>query len=75
MPDGVRGPHSGVTVGLQLGSDTLALGSSAAAARLQRSQQVLHVVSVFVGEDVSLGERAAPRPNWVRSSWKNPRSM
>ena len=25
--DGVRGPHSGVTVGWQLGSDTLALGS------------------------------------------------
>ena len=58
----MRGPHSGVTVGWQLGSDTLALGSLAATAWLQRSRQVLHVVPVFVGEDVSLGERAALRP-------------
>src|SRR5207248_11544865 len=32
---GMRGPHSGVAVGLQLGSDTLALGSLTAAARFQ----------------------------------------
>jgi hypothetical protein len=36
----MRGPHSGVAVGLQLGSDTLALGSLTAAARFQDSQQV-----------------------------------
>ena len=58
--DGVCGPHPGVTVGLQLGSDALAR-SSPAAARLEDSQQVLHVVPVFVGQDIGLGERAALR--------------
>ena len=56
----MRSPHPGVTVRLQLGSDALTV-SSPAAARLEDSQQVLHVVPVFVGQDVGLGERAAFR--------------
>jgi hypothetical protein len=35
--DGVRGPYSGVAVGLQLCSDALALGPLAAAARREDS--------------------------------------
>ena len=61
----MRRPYSGETVGLQFGSDALAFSPAPSAARPQGSQQVLHVMPVFVGQDVSLGKppafRAEPR--------------
>jgi DNA-binding transcriptional regulator YbjK len=57
---GVRGPHSGVAVRLQLASHGRALRPLPVVADLgKRALDVLHVMAVLVGDDVGLGERAA----------------
>src|SRR4051812_11034943 len=60
--DGVRGPHAGVAVGLELephGARLLALAVVAHA--LVGSEEVLDVMAVLVGDHVGLGERAPLR--------------
>ena len=60
--DGVRRPHAGVAVGLQLQPHRSRLRSLAVVTHpFVRAQQVLHVVAVLVREDVRLREPAALR--------------
>jgi len=49
------GPHSGVTVGLQLRAHTVAVGALRALLRAaERTLQILHVVPELVGDHVFL---------------------
>src|SRR5205085_5548637 len=57
----VISPNAGQAVRLQLGADRVALraGLLATAFALERAEQVLDVVTVFMREDVGFGERSA----------------
>ncbi len=54
-------PHAREAVGLQLGAHRLALGAGVAVVAAEGPEQVLDVMSVLVGDDVALGERATLR--------------
>ena len=59
---GVRRPHAGVAVRLELGPDGPALRALAVAAdALEDAELVLHVVAVLVRDHVRLGERRLAR--------------